>query len=68
MNELPELAVQAKTNITEQPSPFVTYDETTKEFLSKDDPFWKKAVCEKFNWISVALKRHNYKPLASVMA
>lgn len=51
MNELPSLEQQAKTLLEEKVKPFEFYDEVKKEFLTAEDPKWKKAVFEKFDWI-----------------
>lgn len=56
MNELPEMEEQATTNMLAEPSPFVNYNEETKQFLSEDDSSWKEAVIKKFDWVSVAMK------------
>jgi len=52
MNILPSMAEQATTLLNQHPSPFSTYDESSKTFTSANDPFWKKAVIEKFDWVS----------------
>jgi hypothetical protein len=57
MNELPPIDEQAKNFILSEPSPFTFFDETDKELLDEQDPYWEKSVFEKFSWVSVAVKR-----------
>lgn len=68
MNELPPIDEQAKNFILSEPSPFTFFDETDKELLDEQDPYWEKSVFEKFNWVSVAVKRQNIEPKPSVLA
>ncbi len=56
MNELPKMEEQATTHLLADPSPFVNFDEETKQFLNEDDPSWKEAVIKKFEWVNVAMK------------
>jgi len=51
MNELPEMKVQAKDYLMKEPSPFATYNESTKSFNDKNDPFWAEACQNKFAWV-----------------
>ena len=35
----------------QEPSPFATYNESTKSFTDKNDPFWAEACQKKFSWV-----------------
>lgn len=60
MNILPTMEVQAVTHLLQEPSPFSHFDEAKKQFGKPgDDPFWKQAVMEKFEWAMILSKNTN---------
>lgn len=68
MNELPTMEEQAKSYLLQEPSPFLHYNESKKEFLPENDPKWKEAVCKKFDWVTILLKNHAAKYTPSTLA
>lgn len=61
--------VQAKEYILSEPSPFAFFfNETDKDNLDEQDPYWEKVVFEKFSWVSVAVKRNHIEAKPSVLA